>query len=326
MPQIPPFRRDFFFPFNRPPLSGSNWAFVRPAGLWLLGLLMLAGLARPPGQLTGLERAMREALFSPAPAAGTLALAAYRVSIEALPIEGVARDLSSLSFDPHRRTLFGITNSDPHVVELSTEGRLLRTIPIDGLKDPEAIEYVAPGRYVVAEERAQRLVEIGIDAETRRIHAAAAPRLTIAIGGGAGNKGFEGLAYDPGARRLFVGKERDPLRIYEVTGFAGQADGAPDIRIVDRPARDRALFIRDLSGLHFDAASGHLLVLSHESRLVLELDDDGRPIGKLSLRGGEHGLAGDVPQAEGLAIGDDGTLYVVSEPNLFYAFKPGQRP
>jgi uncharacterized protein YjiK len=320
MPRFIAFRRDFFLQFNRP-VPGFGRAFAWPAGIGMLGLLMLTGLALPHGQPTGLERGIRAALF--APAADALGLADYRVVIEALPVEGVARDLSSLTFDPHRRTLFGVTNSDPHVVELTTDGRLLRKIPLDGLKDPEAIEYVAPGRYVVADERTQRLVEIGIDAETQRINAAAAPRLTIAIGGGTGNKGFEGLAHDPGTRRLFVGKERDPLRIYEVTGFAGQADGPPDIRVADRPARDRALFIRDLSGLHFDAASGHLLVLSHESRLVLELDDDGRPVGKLSLRGGEHGLARDVPQAEGLAIGDDGTLYVVSEPNLFYAFKRG---
>ncbi|MFP5340066.1 MAG: SdiA-regulated domain-containing protein, partial [Gammaproteobacteria bacterium] len=38
-----------------------------------------------------------------------------------------------------------------------------------------------------------------------------------------------------------------------------------------------------------------------------------------------HGLERDVPQAEGMAMGPDGTLYLVSEPNLFYVFRKPAR-
>jgi uncharacterized protein YjiK len=34
-----------------------------------------------------------------------------------------------------------------------------------------------------------------------------------------------------------------------------------------------------------------------------------------------HGLSRRVPQAEGLAVGPDGAIYVLSEPNLFYRFE-----
>ena len=81
------------------------------------------------------------------------------------------------------------------------------------------------------------------------------------------------------------------------------------------------MFVRDLSSLQFDERSGHLLALSDESKLLLELDLDGRPISTLSLKKGRHGLEKSVPQAEGIAMDDEGTVYVVSEPNLFYVFK-----
>ncbi len=41
----------------------------------------------------------------------------------------------------------------------------------------------------------------------------------------------------------------------------------------------------------------------------------------LSLRKSFQGLQQSVPQAEGIALGDAGTFYLVSEPNLFYVFK-----
>ena len=49
---------------------------------------------------------------------------------------------------------------------------------------------------------------------------------------------------------------------------------------------------------------------------------EGRPLSTLSLRKGYQGLERTVPQAEGIAMDDAGTLYLVSEPNLFYVFKP----
>ena len=93
------------------------------------------------------------------------------------------------------------------------------------------------------------------------------------------------------------------------------------MQVQDDPQRDRRLFVRDLSSLQYDSASGHLLALSDESRLVLELDSHGRPISSLSLLAGQHGLQRSVPQAEGIALDDAGNLYLVSEPNLFYLFR-----
>jgi len=104
-------------------------------------------------------------------------------------------------------------------------------------------------------------------------------------------------------------------------GFPIQTGKTYSVHVINNPKRDAGLFVRDLSSLQYDERSGHLLALSDESFLVLELDIDGRPLSSLSLLNGRHGLNTRVPQAEGIAMDDAGTLYLVSEPNLFYVFK-----
>lgn len=244
----------------------------------------------------------------------------YRVLIEARPIAGIS-DVSALTYDPGRRSLFSVTNKPAQVIELSLQGELLRIIELKGFGDPEAIEYIAPGIFVIADEREQRLVKVRIDDHSLLLDAADFQQLSLGIGRN-GNKGFEGLAYDARGQRLLVAKERDPVRIFEVLGFPHVDDGKPlAMQVNTDPKRDARLFVRDLSSLDFDAASGHVLALSDESRLVIELDAAGKPVSTLSLLAGQHGLSSSVPQAEGIATDDAGNLYLISEPNLFYLFR-----
>lgn len=242
----------------------------------------------------------------------------YQVVIEAQPIAGLEDDVSALTYDPDRRSLFSVTNHKAELIELSLGGKVLRRIALVGFGDAEAVEYIGPGTYVISDERAQRLFKVHVDERTRWLDAADSEQLSLGLGLN-GNKGFEGLAYDSQGRRLFVAKERDPLRILEITGFPS-AEQRLNLHVADDLKRDRRLFVRDLSSLQFDERSGHLLALSDESRLVVELDVDGRPISTLSLLRGMHGLKRSVPQAEGLAMDEAGDLYLVSEPNLFYRF------
>ncbi|MGF6693559.1 uncharacterized protein YjiK [Metapseudomonas resinovorans] len=245
----------------------------------------------------------------------------YQVAVEAKPIEGLSDDVSALTYDPDRHSLFTVTNQRPELIELSLDGNLIRRIPLVGFGDPEAIEYISRGVYVITDERLQRLIKVQLDENTTSIDASQSQQLSLGIGL-SGNKGFEGLAYDSVGQRLFVAKERDPVQIYEIHGFPHTNSDKPfAVHVVDDPKRDARLFVRDLSSLQYDERSGHLLALSDESRLVLELNADGRPISTLSLLRGMHGLQRSVPQAEGVAMDNDGNLYLVSEPNLFYAFR-----
>lgn len=258
------------------------------------------------------------------PAEQGMGLSRYKVVVEARPVQGLKADISALTFDPDRNSLYTVTNNNPELIELSLEGRIVRRIPLTGFGDPEAVEYVGPGTFVITDEREQRLIRVHVDAGTQFLDAKDAEQLTLGIGLN-GNKGFEGLAYDSGGKRLFVAKERDPMLIYEVHGFPHDNPEQPyAVHVVQDRKRDSRLFVRDLSSLQFDERSGHLLALSDESQLVLELDVKGKPISSLSLRKGSAGLKASVPQAEGIALDDAGTLYVVSEPNLFYVFKKAE--
>ncbi|WP_426151693.1 SdiA-regulated domain-containing protein [Pseudomonas sp. DC3000-4b1] len=252
-------------------------------------------------------------------------IATYSVSVEARPIAGLHGDVSALTYDPDRNTLFTVTNKTPELVELSLEGQVLRRVALKGFEDPEAVEYVAPGTYVISDERRQRLVQVVMDATTREIDAAQGHQFALGLGLN-GNKGFEGLAYDSERKRLFVAKERDPVRIYEIDGFPLGGEGPVAIDVRENPARDRGMKVRDLSSLQFDERTGQLLVVSDESRVIVALDVDGQPVGRLSLSAGSAGLTAKVPQAEGIAMDKTGRLYLVSEPNLFYRFDPRPTP
>ncbi len=256
----------------------------------------------------------------------SMALGDYRVEIEAKVIDGLDDDVSALTFDPVRNSLFTVTNQNSELIEMSLDGRILRRIALIGFGDPEAVEFISADTYVISDERQQRLIKIHLEEGTTFLDAADAEQMTLGMHM-TRNKGFEGLAYDSKGKRLFVAKERDPMLIYEVQGFPHyNPEKSYAVHVINNPKRDAGLFVRDLSSLQYDERSGHLLALSDESFLVLELDIDGRPLSTMSLRKGQQGLQKTVPQAEGIAMDDEGTLYLVSEPNLFYVFKKPTQP
>ena len=256
----------------------------------------------------------------------SIGLDQYQVVLEGHVIEGLESDVSALSFDPVRKSLFTVTNKNAELIELSLDGRILRRVALIGFGDPEAVEFISADTYVITDESQQRLIKVHLERGTTFLDAADAEQLTLGVHT-SGNKGFEGLAYDSVGKRLFVAKERDPMLIYEVHGFPHfNPEKSYAVHVINNPQRDAGMFVRDLSSLQYDERSGHLMALSDESRLVLELDVDGRPLSTMSLSKGRQGLQENVPQAEGIAMDDEGTIYLVSEPNLFYVFKKPPQP
>lgn len=243
----------------------------------------------------------------------------YRVALE-IQVEGVDRNLSGLTWNNDTKTLFAVTNNPPRLIELTTDGKPLRRIALHDFHDTEAVEYIGDNHYIIAEEQKQDLSLVTIDAHTTELRAEERrQRISLSMGK-AGNKGLEGLAWDFAAKRLYVAKERDPIHIYEVGGFPHAPNTTLDIVVGQNRERDSGLFVADVSGLDFSARFQHLLVLSDESKLIVELDKQGRPISSLPLDT-RAGFSRAIPQAEGIALDDQDNLYLASEPNLFYVLR-----
>jgi uncharacterized protein YjiK len=79
--------------------------------------------------------------------------------------------------------------------------------------------------------------------------------------------------------------------------------------------------MRNVSALSFHERTGHLLVLSYASKLLVEYGREGEPFSMMPLWRCWHGLSHSIPHAEGVATDPDENIYIVSEPNLFYRFE-----
>lgn len=114
---------------------------------------------------------------------------------------------------------------------------------------------------------------------------------------------------------MLLGEERPPAL------FTWKSDGSQILKGDKQKLANDELDIRNLSALAIDPRTGHTLVLSADSHLLLELDEKGEQVSFMTLLGGFNGLKSTIPRAEGVTMDDAGTLYMVSEPNLFYRFE-----
>lgn len=256
---------------------------------------------------------------------GALSFGAYRAQIQAQPVEGVDKDLSGLAYDEARDHLWAVVNNPPTLLALDRDGRLLARYPLEGFADVEAVVHLGGDVLAVVEERRATLVRVTVPSQPGAIVREGLPALDLSFAQD-GNAGLEGAGYDRLGDRLFLVKEHSPRRLYELHGLSASfADGAPP-EVIDRSDWiGEGIFASDLSSVEYDPRSGHLLLLSDESRMIVELDANGRTVGFRLLQGGVGGLERGVPQGEGLALGEDGALYLVSEPNLFYRFGPAEQ-
>ncbi|MWV10640.1 DNA-binding protein [Pseudomonas sp. R-28-1W-6] len=243
-------------------------------------------------------------------------LPGYTAEIQAKPLSGLDEDeASDLAYNPVTGTLFTVTGKNPLLVELTRSGDILRRIPLLGFSNPEGVAILEDGSVAIVDERRRSLSVLALDPQTSELNVVNSREFDLGFADSR-NKGFEGVAWDARQNRLLLGKERNPTAMYSLPGDSQEA-----LAEALKPLPDYGLGMRNLSALSVDPRTGHILVLSAQSNLLLELDQQGQPVSFISLLGGLNGLDKRIPRAEGVAMDEEGNLYIVSEPNLFYRFR-----
>lgn len=242
-------------------------------------------------------------------------LPGYTVDIDAKVLPGMEDDeASDLAYDPQRKTLFAVMGKNPFLVELSLDGDVLRKLPLNGWSNPEGVAVLADGWLAIVDERDHTMTIVSLDDSTQALNIKDFTQYDLGPSANQ-NKAFEAIAWDPRNQRLVLGEERPPRL------FTWRTDGRSPLTGDKQPLPSDELDLRNLSALGVDPRTGHMLVLSADSNMLLELDERGEQVSFMTLLGGFNGLKKRIPRAEGVAMDDQGTLYIVSEPNLFYRFR-----
>ncbi len=246
----------------------------------------------------------------------------------AKPIAGITDDLSGITYDFDHDRLLAITNGgSQQILAIDRQGTVQARYQLDGFVDTEDLAYMGNGRVVLVEEIAQRLTFIQLPEIPQTIrHHETDQTISLGINLSTTNKGFEGVTYDRAGDRLFVIKERDPRQLFEIGGVSKSLNGQLSVAVTDRTGWiNDGVFTRDLAGGFYHPQSGHLLLLSDQSKSLTELDQDGQFVSYLNLGEGLKNLFTAKRQPQGVTMDNRGNLYIVAEPNLLYSFTPGKR-
>lgn len=239
----------------------------------------------------------------------------YRVVIDAKPLKGMEKDeASDLAYNPQTKTLFSVMGKNPFLAELTLQGDVLRKMPLVGWSNPEGLTMMENGLMAIVDERQHLLSIVKVDADTRELNIADFPKYDLGPSKDQ-NKAFEAITWDARNQQLLLGEERPPAL------FTWKSDGSQTLKGDKQKLVSDELDIRNLSALAIDPRTQHTLVLSADSHLLLELDEKGEQVSFMTLLGGFNGLKNTIPRAEGVTMDEAGTLYMVSEPNLFYRFE-----
>lgn len=231
---------------------------------------------------------------------------------------GVGLEASAVTYARDRRSLFFVGDEGLGVVEVSLTGQTLASMAFSAWpatstnNDAEGLAYLGNGLLVVAEERLQDAFLFSFQAGGS-VNLASAP--SVNFGPTVGNVGIEGITIDPRDGSVFIVKQDNPVQLrggvasfsqgggsfVETLGFSGASS------LFGLNSLSDVATLGGVDALAGTAAANNLLLLSLDSRRLVEIDRAGNVLSSLDL-------GGLTTQAiEGLTIDENGVLYLVAE-------------
>ncbi len=243
-------------------------------------------------------------------------LGGYQQTAGPITVSGISADLSGVTYNPLTNTLFMITNKSSKITETTLSGGFIRSITLNGFNDPEGIAHIEGNSYAISEERQGRVLYISIYSSTSVLNLS--NMLYTQIPGISNNEGLEGVTRNSVTGDYYAVKEKNARTLYRYNGTSTTPNllQTCDIQANSFGMSDVSdLFHLSIpTGLANLDVSDKVLILSDESSRVVEIDDNCNLYSTLILpsSGTQH---------EGITMDNNGTIYVVSEPNLLYIFE-----
>ena len=205
----------------------------------------------------------------------------------------------------------------------------------------KGITHLYNNHYGLIDEASGRLMYLNFsDLSHSNIRYSLVPNYELNINISNKNEGIEGVAYNQYNNMLYVAKEKSPMQLFEfkaATGpnfTSGQSNLAQPFNL-ENAAKNwgiknvTGLFhlskSKDINGIE---ASNNLLVLSSESKVLIECDLNGNELSRLNLNvnGANGSLIDAIVNAQGVSFGN-GIIYILTSPSpeqntftKFYSF------
>lgn len=250
----------------------------------------------------------------------SLDLSRYQVSasynLDTLSEMGL--EASAVTYARDRGSLFFVGDEGLGVVEISLTGQTLGKMNFNWTgtgstnNDAEGLTYLGNGVLVVAEERLQDAFKFNYVAGGSVTLANAE---FVSIGSTVGNVGTEGISYDPRNGSFVSVKQDGPVAL--LAGGLTFAQGGGVSSMSTLYSGTTSLFgvnsfsdvqtLSPIDALVGTAAADNLLILSLDSKKLIEINRSGQVLSSLDLSGVTN------QAIEGVTVDEKGTIYLVAE-------------